>query len=419
MCVRILPRRRALTSPSFVTQSVDLKRLRGLLRRAVVPGLALITAFILGAILIVLTDYEHIRNLGTDPAGALIGAIGVVFEGYGAMLSGAVGDPGRIVTAIQSGSSNDIANAIRPLTETLVSATPFIFVALGLAVSFHAGLFNLGADGQFLVGGLGIGIVASLLQGLPPFAILVGALAGGALFGAAYAFIAGFLKARTGAHEVITTLMLNSIAPAVPALTFIVLSALGFGQGGGGPMAFPEVPLLFDLRAIRLDWGFVVALLMAPVVSFVLFRTSLGFELRATGFSRTAARGAGMSPGRSTMIAMALSGGLVGLGSAFFTLGPAGGFGGAPYDMGYVALALALLAGLRPSGVVLAALLYGALTSGAKNMVIATGIPLALLIVIIAAALMFVAAPGLIRSIWRVGPAPETSDRRPLDPIGR
>ena len=384
-----------------------MKRGGGLLRRAFVPVLALVSAFVLGAVLIVLTDLEHLRTLGSDPVAALAGAIGVVFKGYGAMLSGAIGDPGRVVTAIQSGSPNDIANAIRPLTETLVSATPFIFVALGLAVSFHAGLFNLGADGQFLVGGLGVGIVASLLQGpLPPLVILIGALAGGALFGAAYGFVPGFLKARTGAHEVITTLMLNSIAPAVPTLLFLVFSMFDFDRLGS--MSAPEVPLLFDLRAIRLDWGFVVALLMAPVVSFVLFRTTLGFELRATGFNRTAARGVGMSPGRSMMVAMALSGGLIGLGSAFFVLGPGSGFGGGPSnDMGYVALALALIAGLRPSGVVLVAILYGALTSGAKNMVIVTGIPLALLTVIIAVALMLVAAPGLIRSIWRVRSARE------------
>lgn len=379
-----------------------MKRLRDLLRRAVVPALALVTAFVLGAVLIVLTDYEQLQNLGTDPVAALAGAFGGVIDGYGAMLSGALGDPGRIVTAIQSGSPDDIANAIRPLTETLVSSTPFIFMALGLAVSFRAGLFNLGADGQFLIGGFGVVITAILLQGLPPFGILVGALAGGALFGAAYGFVPGFLKARTGAHEVITTLMLNSIAPAVPGLAFLVLGSMQFGQG---LTTVPEVPLIFDLRAVRLDWGFVVAVLMAPVVSFLLFRTTLGFQLRATGFSRTAARSAGINPGRSMMVAMALSGGLIGLGSAFFVLGPGSGFGGGPSgDAGYVALALAMLGGLRPSCVVLAALLYGALTSGAKNMVIATGIPLALLVVIIAAALMFVAAPGLTRSIWRVGP---------------
>jgi simple sugar transport system permease protein len=326
------------------------------------------------------------------------------------MLSGAIGDPARIVAAIQSGSPNDVADAIRPLSETLVSATPFIFVGLGLVVSFRAGLFNLGADGQFMIGGLGVVISASLLQAMAPsFVLLVLTVAGGTLLGAAYGFVPGFLKARTGAHEVITTLMLNSIAPG------LMILVLGSGLLSGRPSSIAEVPLLFDLRAVRLDWGFVVALLMAPVVSFLLFRTNLGFEIRATGFSRTAARGAGMSPGRSTILAMTLSGGLVGMGSAFFALGPGGLSGGPSRDMGYVALALALLAGLRPSGVVLVALLYGALTSGAKNMVIATGIPLALLVVIIAFAMLFVAAPGLTRSIWQTGPGRRIPGLGPRD----
>ena len=378
-----------------------MKRFGELRRRAIVPTLALISAFFLGAILIVVTDFEHLQRFGTDPFGALAGAIGGVFDGYGWMFAGAIGDPGRIVAAIQSGDSSDIANAIRPISETLLSATPFIFVGLALAVSFRAGLFNLGADGQFLIGGFGATLTAILFNGLlPPFLVLVVALAGGAAFGAAYGFVPGFLKVRTGAHEVITTLMLN---PVAPSLAFLVARSVEFG---GSPAPLPKVPLIFDIPTIRLDYGFVAALVVAAAVSFLLFRTTLGFELRATGFSRSAARGAGMRPGASTMLAMSLSGGLAGLGSAFFALGPASGIGGGPtMDMGYVALALALIAGLRPGGVVIVALLYGALNNGAKNMVIVAGLPLALLVVIIAFALMFVAAPGLIRSIWRVGPA--------------
>ena len=190
-----------------------------------------------------------------------------------------------------------------------------------------------------------------------------------------------------------------------------------------GPI--PQVPLIFHLATIRLDYGLVAALLVAVAVSFLLFRTTLGFELRVTGFSRSAGRAAGIRPGRSTMLAMSLSGGLIGLGGAFFVLGPAKGLPGGPTpDMGYVALALALIAGLRPSGIVLAAVLYGALNNGAKTMVIATGIPLALLVVIITLALMFVAAPSLIRSIWRLRPPTPTPDRAvmppgPPDPVAR
>jgi simple sugar transport system permease protein len=376
-------------------------RIRDALRRALLPTLAVITAFFLGAIVIVLTDFEHLQHIGTDPMAAVGGAIGGVVDGYRALFSGAIGDPARIVAAIQSGDAGDITAAIRPVSETLVSATPFIFVGLGLAISFHAGLFNLGADGQFLMGGLGASMTAMLVAGhLPPLLALVAALLGGTIAGGAYGFVPGLLKARTGAHEVITTLMLSAVAPD---LGFLLVRSIDFPRG---PAPIPEVPRIFDLPTIRVDYGFLAALAMAAVVSFLLFRTTRGFELRAAGFSRTVARGAGMQPSRTTMLAMSLSGGLVGMGSAFFGFGPAGGSSGVPsYDLGYVAIALALLAGLRPSGVVLAALLYGALTTGAKSMVIVTGIPLALLLVIITFALMFVAAPGLTRSIWRIGPA--------------
>jgi ABC-type uncharacterized transport system permease subunit len=375
-------------------------RIRDDLYRALVPVLAVVTAFFLGAIVIVVTDFEHLQRIGTDPLGAIGGALGGLVDGYRAMFAGAIGHPGRIVAAIQSGNAGDIAAAIRPFSETLVSATPFIFVGLGLAVSFRAGLINLGADGQFLIGGLGASMTTLLVAGhLPPFLALVVGLLGGTIAGGAYGFVPGFLKARTGAHEVITTLMLNGVAPNIAFLSFRLIDF------SGPPPAIPTVPRVIDLPTIRVDYGFVVAIAMAALVSWLLFRTTRGFELRATGFSRTVARGAGMRPGRTTMLAMSISGGLVGMGSAFFGLGPAGGFsGGPPFDLGYVAIALALLAGSRPGGVVVAALFYGALTTGAKSMVIATGIPLALLVVIVAFAIMFVAAPGLIRSIWRLGP---------------
>jgi simple sugar transport system permease protein len=370
------------------------------------------TAFLLGAIVIVLTDFEHLRLIGTDPLAAIGGALAGVFDGYPAMFAGAIGDPDRIAAAIRTGNAEDIAAALRPISETLVSATPFIFAGLGLAVSFQAGLFNLGVDGQFLIGGLGASITGMLVAGhLPPPMALVVAVFGGTIAGGAYAFVPGFLKARTGAHEVITTLMLNGVAPN---LAFLIVGMIHLS---GPQAAIPTVPRLIDLPTIRVDYGFIVAVTMAAAVSWLLFRTTRGFELRAAGLNRTAARAAGIPPGRTTMLAMSLSGGLVGMGSAFFVLGPAWGTsGGAPYDMGYVAIALALLAGRRPSAVVFVALLYGALTTGAKNMVVVTGIPLALLTVIIAFAIMFVAAPELTRSIWRLKapkPSAETGGNTP------
>ncbi len=382
-----------------------LERLRDLARPALVPVLAIVTSFLVGAVLIVLTDVDHLRSIGDDPIGSLGGAVGALLRGYGAMLSGAVGDPGRVLVALRTGDERDVAAAIWAITEMLVSATPFIFVGLGLAVSFRAGLLNLGADGQFTIGMLGATIAAFLIQGqLPPLVTLVVGLVAGTLTGAAYGFIPGFLKARTNAHEVITTLMLNYIAPSIAIFAFQLpafLEGLGLGPFRLTPSMLPSVPLVVDLPTIRLDWSFFVALLAAAATSFLLFRTTRGFELRAAGHNRTAALGAGMQPGRSIIRAMALSGGLAGLGGAFIALGPVGG-GGPAYGIGFVALAMALIAGLRPSGVVLIALLYGALNNGAKSMAIESGVPLSLLVVIIAFAMMFVAAPDLIRRIWRI-----------------
>jgi simple sugar transport system permease protein len=277
-------------------------------------------------------------------------------------------------------------------------------------------MFNIGGDGQLLVGALAATAAAILLNGVvPSWLILIATIGIAALAGAAWGFIPGFLKARTGAHEVITTIMLNYVASL---LVFFILTTSPWLRAAGSttPVSkqlstIVDVPKILSLPTIRLDYSFVVALLMAVGVSWLLFRTTKGFELRASGFSQTAARYAGMSAGGSMMLAMSLSGGLAGMAGGFLVIGTVGHLsldlsGG----IGFNAIALALLGGLRPSGVVVSALLFGALTQGGKRMGIDTGIPFDLLLFIIALVIMFVAAPGLIRSIWRVRvpkPAPE------------
>jgi ABC-type uncharacterized transport system permease subunit len=389
------------------------------LRRAVVPVLAVVTALLFGAVVIILTDFEHLSQLGTDPIGAIGGTIGGVVSAYGAMLTGALGDPGRILTAIQTGSEKDIAIAIRPITETLVASMPLMFAGLAVAISFRGGMFNIGGDGQLIIGALAATISTISLQGqLPSFVILVIGIAVATLAGAAWGFIPGFLKARTGAHEVITTIMLNYIASLV--VFFALRSPDLRNPGSTVPISRPlspiaDVPNIINLPNIRLDYGFVVALLMAVAVSFLLFRTTKGFELRASGFSLTAARYAGMSAGGSMMLAMALSGALCGMAGGFVVLGTVGQLsldlsGG----VGFNAIALALLGGLRPSGVVLAALLFGALTTGGKLMGVQSGIPFDLLVFIMALVIMFVAAPGLIRTIWRLKVRVPQSEATPV-----
>jgi ABC-type uncharacterized transport system permease subunit len=392
-----------------------MKRVRDLLRRSALPILSVVTGLLFGAVVIVLTDFDHLSQIGTDPVGAIGGAIRGVADAYGAMLSGAFGDPGRIATAFQTGVSTDIAKAIRPITETLVAAMPLIFCGLAVAISFRAGMFNIGADGQLLLGALGATITAIVLANkVPAPVILVASIAAATAVGGFWGFVPGFLKARTGAHEVITTIMLTYVAKLI--VFFALRSPDLRAAGSTSPISknlapIVDVPNIISLPGLRLDYGFVVALLMAVAVSWLLFKTTKGFELRAAGFSLSAARYAGMSAGGSMMVAMTLSGALAGMGGGFMVIGTVGQLSlDLSNGIGFNAIALALLAGLRPSGVILAALLFGALTQGGKLMGIESGIPFDLLFFIMALVIMFVAAPGLIRGMWRIKvgkPAPE------------
>jgi simple sugar transport system permease protein len=423
-----------------------MKTVRNLLRRAAIPSLSVITALLVGAIVIILTDFDSLSKIGSDPLRSLLsvdtvegktifgGAIGGVINAYSALLTGAFGDPERFRTAFQTGTEKDIATAIRPITETLVSAMPYIFCGLAVAISFRAGMFNIGGNGQVLLGALAATMMVIGLNGkVPSPVLLVLGILGATAAGAFWGFIPGFLKARTGAHEVITTIMMNYIAALI-----VFFSLQGTGNwlrnpGSTSPISKPmgpmtDVPNIITLPNIRLDYGFVVALLMAVAVSWLLFRTTKGFELRASGFNPTAARYAGMSAGGSMMLAMALSGGLAGMGGGFLVIGTVGQLSTDIHgNIGFNAIALALLAGLRPSGVVMAALLFGALTNGGKLMGVQSGIPFDLLSFIMALVIMFVAAPGLIRGIWRLkqpgiapvaptGPTPPTVPTPPTAP---
>ncbi|MBA2557398.1 MAG: ABC transporter permease, partial [Chloroflexi bacterium] len=233
-----------------------------------------------------------------------------------------------------------------------------------------------------------------------PLAVAAG-FAGGMLWG----FIPGFLKARTGAHEVIVTIMLNYVAYR---LVDLVLKTPFFQRPGRNDPISKEVeasailpPLIPGLSGVH--WGLVIALIAAAIVSWLLFRSTKGFEFRAVGLNPQAARYAGISPGRTVMLAMAISGGLAGLAGGSEVLGSIRRLSpGFSPGYGFDAIALALLGRSRPLGVVAAALLFGALRAGATPMQAATGIPIDLVVVIQALVIMFVAAPALVRGLYRI-----------------
>jgi simple sugar transport system permease protein len=385
-------------------------RARQLLQRLVVPVLAFVTALIIGALVIVLSDPVLLQLWVTDPLKALGESIAAVADGYGALFAGALGSPQAYVEAFASGDIEQIKLAFRPISESLLAATPLIFTGLAAAIGFRAGLFNIGAEGQLYLGAIVATWVGFSIHGLPLFIHLPLAIAAGFLGGALWGFIPGFLKARTGAHEVIVTIMLNYTSYQL--LNWVLRQSWYQRPGRSDPISpivdpSATIPALID--GLRVNWAFVLALLVAVAVSWLLFRSTLGFEFRAVGFNPSAARYAGMSISKALILTMVISGGIAGLAGATEILGVTKTLtpGFSP-GYGFDGLAIALLGGSSPLGVVLAALLFGVLRAGATPMQAATGIPIDLVVVIQALIIMFVAAPALIREIYRIKLPPTT-----------
>ncbi len=259
---------------------------------------------------------------------------------------------------------------------TLYYATNFIFTGLAVAVAFHAGLFNIGGEGQAYVGGLGLGLVGIYLGGVLPGAVVVPlAILAAALFGAAWGFIPGWLQARRGSHVVITTIMLNFVASAL--MTFLLVNVLiRPGQSAPESVTFAESAWLPAFTDLGIDFGYApvnlalpLALLCCLLVWLFVWRSRPGYELRVVGRSEAAAVYGGISPARQTMLAMAISGALAGLMATNEILGAQHrlilGFTG---GYGFVGIAVALMGRNHPVGIVFAALLFGALYQGGSEL---------------------------------------------------
>ncbi len=376
----------------------------GMLGGLLVPLLSLFAAFVVGGFILVLTDPALLGLWTSDPVAALGASWSAVTSTYGALLGGSIGDPVRIVQAIVALDTDALRSAMVPLSETIISATPLILTGLSVALAFRVGLFNIGAEGQLYLGALFAVIAGFAFTGLPWFIHLPLAIGAGFLGGALWGFIPGLLKAKTGAHEVIVTIMLNFVAYNL--INWALKTPFVQREGRPDPISKivePTAALVPILDGLRANWGILVALLAAVAVWWLLFRSTKGFEFRAVGFNPRAARYAGMSIAWSTTMSMVIAGGLAGLAGASVILGGSRTLSpGFSPGYGFDGIVVALVGNTRPLGVVAAAFLFGALRAGATPMVSATGTPLDLVVVIQALVIMFVAAPALVRAIFRI-----------------
>jgi simple sugar transport system permease protein len=292
------------------------------------------------------------------------------------------------------------------ITNTLVNATPLLVAGLAVGLGFKAGLFNIGAQGQFLLGAVTAAALGAILASAPaPIAILVTLMAA-ALAGAFWGFIPGALKAWTGAHEVVTTIMLNFIGASLVAfLVLHVFQAPGFSFSRTGPLGNAELPTAGFLHPDlgRLNLGILIGVLFVPALWWLLFRSTVGFEIRTVGVNPDAARYAGMRPALLVILTMSLSGMLAGVAGALDILG-ATHYMPASYgtSVGFDSIAVALLGRSHPVGILIAALLFGALRAGAGPMQLDAHIPVELVDVIQAVILLFLAADLIVRRLLRI-----------------
>ena len=340
-----------------VTDAVDT------VKEVVYQVIAIAFAFVVGALVLYTTGYSPV-------------------DAYMAMATGAFGD-------------------IFGVGQTLMQATPIIFTSIAFLVSYKAGLFNIGAEGQFLMGAIAAAVAGIYLEGLPwvihvPLVILAGMATGGI-----WGLIPALLKSRFEAHEVITTMMLSYVAQ------FLTSYLVNYPfKAPGWVSQTVRLPASAELERIlpptQLSSGIYIAVALVVIVWFLLQRTILGFELRAIGLNPTAAENAGIKINRGVIISLVISGAIAGLGGAVEIMGVHKRFiDGFSPGYGWDGLAVALVGGLDPLGSMLASILFGALRSGGMIMARSTGVPLDINILLQGLVILFVAAPTMIRSILR------------------
>ncbi|MGO1192496.1 MAG: ABC transporter permease [Nesterenkonia sp.] len=370
--------------------------------------LAVVVALVVGAVLILAANPAVQSTLGyffAQPGDFFSTSFQVIRDAYSALFRGAVFD-------WQAPSAQ---RSIRPITETMVNSIPLILAGLGIAIGFRSGMLNIGGQGQVILGASFAGFIGYAF-GLPLGAHVLLALAGGVLGGAIWGGIAGVLKARTGANEVIVTIMLNNIALFLLAW---LLRQQWFTQNDSNqPQSAPvdDSARLFGLLGdgFRVHAGFLVAILATVFVWWLMERSTLGFEFRAIGENPHAARTAGISVGKATALVLIIGGALCGLGGATMLLGTehrlTPGIAG---TIGFDAITVALLGRSKPLGTFLAGLLFGGLTAGGVLMQAQTGTPIDIVLVLQSVIVLLIAAPPLVRAIFFL-PRPDGQPRARL-----
>ncbi|TDC64447.1 ABC transporter permease [Micromonospora sp. KC207] len=363
-----------------------------------VTVLAVLLAMLVGAVLIIVSDPDVLATYGyitARPSDALNASWTVVSEAYANLFKGAIFDP----------EASGFTAALSPISETLTYTAPLVFTGLSVALAFRGGLFNIGGQGQATIGVI-LAALAGFLLPLPPVLHLLVAVIAGAAGGALWGFIPGILKARTGAHEVINTIMLNYVA--LYFLSWIIIQSGVQNPNRADAISRPVDPsaqlprLLGD--NLRVHAGILLAVLATWFVAWLLNRSTFGFELRAVGANPDAARTAGISVPRTYVLMMAIAGLLAGLGGSQMVLGSTADALTAQViaQIGFDGILVALLGRVKPWGVLLAALLFGALQAGGNRMQGYAGISLELVTVLQALIVIFIAAPALVKAIFQL-----------------
>ena len=327
-----------------------------------VPAVSVVLGLLVGAIIMLLSGYNPV-------------------EGYAALWNGIFGD-------------------IYAIGETIRQITPYILAGLAVAFAFRTGLFNIGVEGQLIVGWFAAAWVGVTFTDLPAIVHLPLALIAAAVAGAFWGLIPGLLKAKLHVHEVIVTIMMNYIALYVTNALIRSISDGGDNTGRIAESASLASPFLQNLTDFsRLHYGILIALVMVFVMWFILEKTKTGFELKAVGFNQHASEYAGMNVSRNIVMSMVIAGTFAGLAGAMEALGTfqyanvKGGFTGIGFD----GIAVALLGANTPLGVVFGATLFGALKYGSLNMPNEAGVPVEIVSIVIATIIFFVASGYVIR----------------------